>query len=108
MSRALGEGFYERFARYAQEHVIPREGGPLADGRLFALALARAGEFPEEARLEALAFDARYADCGDGFIPRRGFSIKAAAFRRPPGLALVIRGPWIGERWLRFKLPLTL
>jgi hypothetical protein len=107
MSHALGERFYERFARHARENPIPRQGGPLADGRLFACALAKAGEFPEEARLETLAFDARFAGCKDGFIPRRGFSIKAAILKRPTRLALVIRGAWVGERWLQFKLPLS-
>lgn len=105
MSGALGECFYERFARYAQENRIPREGGSLADGRLFAAALARAGELPEEARLEALAFDVRYAARGDGYISRKGFSIRAARLKQPPRLVVIIRHLRLGERWLRVSLP---
>jgi hypothetical protein len=105
MAQALGERFYERFARYAQENPLPRQGGPLADGRLFARALACAGEFPEEARLETLAFDARYTAHEDGFIARRGFCIKAAMLERPRRLALVMWSSLIGERWFQFKLP---
>ncbi|MFP5263985.1 MAG: hypothetical protein ACLGJB_19050 [Blastocatellia bacterium] len=104
MSAALGERFYERFARYARESRIPREGGPPADGRLFAAALALAGELPEEARLEALAFDARYAARADGFISRKGFSVKVARLKQPPRLVIVIRHTRLGERWLRVPL----
>lgn len=105
MSRALGERFFERFARYARENPIPAQGGPPADGRLFARALAQAGGLPEEARLEALAFDARYAARGGGFVPRRGFSVKMARLKRPPMLVIILRHSRIGERWLRVPLP---
>jgi hypothetical protein len=107
MAHALGEGFHARFARYAQENQLPRQGGPLADGRLFARALVCAREFPEEARLEMLAFDARYAAREDGFVLRRGFCIKAAMLERPLRLVLVIFSSWTGERWFKFKLPFS-
>lgn len=107
MSQALGERFYERFVRYARESSIPSQGGPLADGRLFARALAQTGELPEEARLEALAFDARYVASENGFVLRRGFSIKAAMFKGPPRLVLVMRRSGTGERWLHLKLPFS-
>ena len=106
MTGALGERFYERFVRYARENRIPREGGSLSDGRLFAGALARAGELPEEGRLEALAFDARYTARGDGFISRKGFSIRVARLKQPPRLVMIIRHPRLGERWLRVPLPI--
>jgi hypothetical protein len=106
MAHALGERFNERFALYVQENPLPRQGGPLADGRLFAGSLARAREFPEEARIEMLAFDARHAACEDGFMERKGFCIKAAILKSPYRLALVICISRIGERWFQFKLPL--
>jgi hypothetical protein len=108
MSRALGERFCERFARYARENPIPLEGGPLADGRLFARALAQARELPEEARLEALAFDARYAACEGGFIPRAGFSIKIARLKQPPRFVIILRHSRLGERWLAVPLSMPL
>src|SRR5437016_1395615 len=55
------QGFLERFAQFAATATIPRQGGPLADGRAFARYLERRGELTEEGRLEALAVDVRYA-----------------------------------------------
>lgn len=103
---ALGEGFDERFARYAQENSIPLKGGPLADGRLFARALEQAGEFPDEAILEKLAFDVRYASASCGYSPRRGLSIRAAIIKRPLRFIMVVRHSLFGERWLNSNLSL--
>ena len=103
LAQSLGESFNARFARYAQASSIPLKGGPLADGRLFARMLEQAGEFPGEARLEKLAFDARYAPARDGHVPRSGLSIRAAIFKRPLRLVIVVRHSRFGERWLNYK-----
>src|SRR5262245_62673938 len=55
LTRALAEAFAGRFATYAETTPLPREGGPLADGRAFARFLAAAKELPDAGKLEALA-----------------------------------------------------
>src|SRR5262249_22125644 len=44
LHRALGEKFAPHFEEYAASAPLPREGGPLADGRAFVQFLAGRGE----------------------------------------------------------------
>jgi hypothetical protein len=104
MSNALGEMFLERFARYAEASPIPAEGGALADGRLFAQALEAAGEFPEQAGIEIIAFDARYHACPSGYTSRGGISIRAKLLKRPLRLIVICRHARHGERWINVPL----
>src|SRR5262245_32796795 len=60
LAAALGERYPEEFARFASRRPLPREGGPLADGRAFAAELLAAGKLPDAARAEALAVDLRF------------------------------------------------
>jgi hypothetical protein len=50
---------------------IPREGGPLADGRAFVRDLAARRPLPDAVRLQALAVDTRYRRAASGLVPRR-------------------------------------
>ncbi len=99
---ALGSGWSERFAAFAQTHTLPRDGGPLADGYAFAGFLRRAGELPDEGRLEVLAVTLRYRACASGLLPRRGVRICACFLARPRRWVLAVRLPVLGERWFRF------
>lgn len=72
LARALGGRFGKVFAAYAGAAPLPRQGGPLADGRAFARWLAARGKLPEAGRLQALAVDLRYANNPDGLALRRG------------------------------------
>jgi hypothetical protein len=104
LTRALADSYGKRFAAFAATRPVPREGGPLADGRAFARWLAAAGELPDPGRLEALAVDLRYARCGGGLVPRRGPVLRAARLRHARRLVLALRMPGLGEWWLSVRL----
>ena len=110
LAGALGGEFREWFTGYARTDPLPPAGGPLADGRAFARALARAGRLPDEGRVEALAVDLRYKRCragSSGLAPRsRGsFVLRTAVLARPRRrLILAARLPLLGERWLTLPL----
>src|SRR4051812_19937883 len=72
LAGALGARFGPLFAAFAAAARPPRRGGPLADGRAFARALADRGELPESARVEVMAVALRHAPRPDGLAPRRG------------------------------------
>ena len=74
--RRLGDRFGPLFAAFAAATRPPRHGGPLADGRAFARALADWGELPEAARVEVMAVNLRHA-------PRPTGSPRAAGRRWP-------------------------
>jgi hypothetical protein len=100
LARALGESFDEKFRDFASRVPLPREGGPLADGRAFVADLAARGELPDEGRLEALGVDLHYRRTVNGLRRRRGPAVKAAWLPRARRLALAVRLPWLGVRWL--------
>jgi hypothetical protein len=104
LARDLGKRFEERFAAFATTMPLPREGGPLADGRAFIRWLAQSEDLSEEARLRVLAVDLRCATKGGGLVRRSGPAVAAAVLRRPHRLVLALRLPWIGERWLSLPL----
>jgi hypothetical protein len=97
--RCLGERFRERFDAFAEKTPLPSEGGPLADGRAFARALARE-VWTDEARLEVLAVDLRQARCAGGLRPRRGVAVKVAWLRERRRLVVGVRAPGVGIRTL--------
>ena len=76
LAGALGDRFGPLFAAFAAATRPPRHGGPLADGRAFARALADWGELPEAAHVEVMAVDLRHA-------PRPTGSPRAAGPRWP-------------------------
>jgi hypothetical protein len=104
LRQALGERFAKKFATYAAQKALPREGGPLADGRAFARTLASAGELPDAARLELLDVDLRFASTPFGLTPRRGPALAAALLGQPRRLLVGVRLPWLGVKCLAVRL----
>ena len=104
LARALGRRFGGLFSSYAEAAPLPRQGGPLADGRAFARWLAARGELPEAGLLQALAVDLRHTGSPDGLAPRRWPTCKAAWLHESRRLLVAVRLPWIGERWLSIRL----
>jgi hypothetical protein len=104
LARALGRRFGGLFAAYAEAAALPRQGGPLADGRAFARWLAARGELPEAGLLQALAVDLRHTGTPDGLAPRRWPTCKAAWLHESRRLIIAVRLPWLGERWLSIPL----
>lgn len=104
LARALGRRFGELFTAYAEMSPLPREGGPLADGRAFARWLARRGELPQAGRLQALAVDLRYSEDRDGLVPRRWPACRFAWLGQPRRLIVAVWLPRLGE--YRLTIPL--
>ncbi len=104
LAGALGDRFGLLFAAFAAATRPPRHGGPLADGRAFARALAAWGELPEAARVEVMAVDLRHAPHPDGLTPRRWPSLAVALLHRPRRLVLAARLPRLNERWIAIRL----
>ncbi|MFM9960181.1 MAG: hypothetical protein ACKV2Q_03035 [Planctomycetaceae bacterium] len=104
LARALGDEFREQFAAYAEATPLPSHGGPLADGRGFAEWLRERGRFSEDAQLQTLAVDLRFARLRTGLHPRRMASIKLAWLARPRRLVIALRWPRLGERWFTIRL----
>jgi hypothetical protein len=100
LTTALADRFAPCFAAFAASTPLPEIGGPLADGHAFSRFLSARGEFPEEARLEAINVDLRFASTKRGLVPRRGFTLRLALDQRRRFM-LGIRIPWLGVRWLR-------
>lgn len=97
-ARAAGDAFAARFAEYARANPLPGDSSPLADGRAFVAWLERAGLLTDAARLEAFAFDARHRLRKGRVTARRGPGLRVLRLRRR--LVVVIRLPFVGERWL--------
>jgi hypothetical protein len=106
LTQALGERFNEKFAAFAALTPIPNEGGALADGRAFALALAHNEELPDAGKLEALRVDLHYTTRKERLLPRRAFGFAGVLLKQPRRLVLAIWLPRFGERW--FTVPLTI
>jgi hypothetical protein len=104
LAAGLGRRFGEQFRVFAAANPLPRDGGPLADGRAFVRWLTAAGNLPDEGRFQALAVDLRYTTSGDGLRLRRGPSFKAALLNGRRRLVLAVRLPWLGEFWLNIPL----
>ena len=97
--RSVGDSYSEAFANYAQAEPLPAGASGLADGRAFLCWLESQGPMGDAARLEAMAFDLRYAVTPTGLRARHGFAVKLAKLRETPGLVIAARVPWLGERW---------
>ncbi|MBI3725424.1 hypothetical protein HY251_15955 [bacterium] len=98
--------FQGRFSEFAARTPLPGEGGPIADGRAFVRALdpALAASLGDEARLEVLSVDLRFARVSSGLAPRRGIKLASARLVERGRFVLAVLLPWLGERW--FSLPL--
>jgi hypothetical protein len=102
---ALGDDSEALFATYASRSPLPKEGGPLADGRGFADFLTRLRRLPEAGRLEVLFVDLYYRRTPLGLAPRRGATLRASLLRNPYRLVVGFRLPFLGVRW--FSCPLA-
>jgi hypothetical protein len=104
LARTLGLRFDELFATYAAAAPLPRQGGPLADGRAFARWLAARRELPEAGRLQALAVDLRYTGNSDGLVPRRWPTWRLTWLPQSRRLIAAVWLPWLGQHWLSIRL----
>ena len=100
--RGLGDAFVERFTAYATAQPLPMSASTLADGRAFLAWLDRENPLNDEMREQALSFDVRFVATLKGLRRRRGFVVKMVKLRESGTRVLVVRLPWLGERWWRF------
>ena len=100
LNRALEAEFGDLFAAYARAHPLPCDSAA-ADGRAFLKWLQFGGrELPDEARLEAFAFDARFRIHRGSIVVRRGPTLRAIRLRTRRRVVIYLRLPLMGERWL--------
>jgi hypothetical protein len=104
LAGAMGDGFAVRFANYARANRLPHDANPLTDGRAFTKWLERAGLLPDEGRLEAFAFDARYRIRHHQVVRRRGPLLRLLRLKALRRLIIVVRLPGLGERWLSYQI----
>lgn len=104
LARSLGDDFGPSFTAYAARSPLPLRGGPRADGRGFARALARSGRLTDPGRLEALSVDLRFASRPDGLVRRRGPALAVTVLSHPGRLTLAARCPGLGARTLIIPL----
>jgi hypothetical protein len=104
LARSLGPAFDERFSNYARSRPPLHDGGPLADGRAFARAVAQDVALADDAALEALLFDLRYRISEERVVARRGFFFGLAQLNQSQRLVIGIRLPLFGERLINLPL----
>lgn len=98
LAEVLGREFPEKFAAYARSTPLPLEGGPLADGHVFARYLSHRGAFPDAARRELIAIGLHFRCTRDGLVRRRWPVVKTAILRNPFRLVIAFGCRW-GEWW---------
>jgi hypothetical protein len=106
LARDLGPSFFEQFRAFAEVEPLPQRGGSLADGLAFARRWARLNSLSDAARMEILAVRLQYAHRRTGLVPRRGLAAVCAIFQGPHRLAIGVRLPWLGARWMSIPLGL--
>ena len=104
LAESLGRRYENLFREFATTTKMPDSGGPVLDGRAFARWLACRNELPESGRLQALAFDLRFAQTAVGSLHRRRIAVKTCLLCNPRRLVVGLRLPWLGERWLTIPL----
>lgn len=95
LAYAVGEALPEAFAQYAQSTPPPVAGEGVADGLGFALSLDP-GTLTDDALVELLHADARFAVRRGQVIPRRGPFAGAVRLRHPARVLVVVRLPGLG------------
>lgn len=98
----LGESYVARFADFAAETPLAREGGPLADGRAFAGWLAQRNLLGDAAAAECFRVDLRFRTTGTGLVRRRWPCFLIALLPSGAGRLIGLRIPAIGQwvfRW---------
>ena len=100
--KIFGDKYPELFTKYAQSHPLPICASPSGDGRAFLRWMESQGPLPDDARLEAMAFDMRFVSTPLGLRRRTGLALKLVKLRETRGFVLALRLPWFGERWWRY------
>jgi hypothetical protein len=96
LAAELGGDFVGRFLAFAARRPPPGRGGALADGLAFARALARSGDLPGNARVEAMLAAAH--------LSARPARLAVTLTGPPRRLVVTVRSPGLGERWLSIPL----
>ena len=96
---ALGDAYTQTFSRYAESQPLPGCANPRADGRAFLRWVEVQAPLSDALRIEAIAFDLRFAISPQGVRPRVGFGLKMARLQDSGKLVIAARLPWLGERW---------
>lgn len=104
LAQSLGKRFGSQFAAYAEGAHLPRFGGALADGRVFAHWLAVKGDLPEAGKLQALAIDLSFRRNQEGLLPRRWLTCKATWLHQSRRLIVGVCLPWLGPHWLCYRV----
>ncbi len=104
LARALGPQFGSLFAAYTATENLPRDGGPLADGRRFAAWLAARNDLPDAGKLQALIVDLRFATRPNGLSVRRWPTYKATRLHESRRVAIGVNFPWLGALWCSFPI----
>lgn len=99
LTLALGNRFGALFSAYAKATLLPREGGPMADGRAFARWLSARGELPEAGRAQAFAVDLRCLATPEGLVQRRCPALRVSLLSKPRRLVMAIWVPGLGAYW---------
>jgi hypothetical protein len=101
LAKIFGDKYPELFTNYAQSHSLPVCASPSGDGREFLRWMETQGPYSDAARIEAMAFDLRFASTPLGLRRRGGFALKLVKLRETRGFVLAVRLPLFGERWWR-------
>ncbi len=99
LAKAVGDSYAKEFTRYAEGQPLPPCASPRADGRAFLQWFEMQGPLTDAMRIEAIAFDLRFAVAPRGLRRRYGFALKFARLRETRKLLIAARIPWLGERW---------
>src|SRR5204863_6679205 len=102
LAKIFGAKYPELFTQYAQSHSLPVCASPSGDGREFLRWMEQQEPLSDDARLEAMAFDLRWASTPLGLRRHGGFALKLVKLRETRGFVLAIRLPWLGQRWWRY------
>ena len=97
--KAIGASYAETFTKYAQAHPMPVCATPRGDGRAFLRWLESQQPLSDALRLEAMAFDLRFASTPRGLSRRGRFGLKVTRLPQSRALVVAWRLPWLGERW---------
>jgi hypothetical protein len=99
--------FHRAFAAFAVDTPLAAEGGALAEGRALVAWCAGKIKLPDELRLQAFLTDLTHRRYAVGLRRRRGIALRAAWLCESRRLALGVRLPLVGVRWLSLPLRVT-
>jgi len=104
LTAALGDEFDVQFIAFAQTHPPP-DGGPVADGLAFSLALRLRQRLPDKASAELMIVAAQVKLRRGRLVPRRMPRIGATIVGRPRRLLVAAYWPSRPTRLIAIRLP---